>query len=201
MSAKPWRWTLDAQSKMRKKCDVWSRIQVTRIGVQQLSGESRLFWLYCLFCSSYAILIFKLCIESNSAFKTSPCDPELRETLHPSVVRLARTPLHLATMFFLVPSNTRMLARSSWRATYTELHTGTVATSRSFYPAPSRCASPAHCCHSRAIKSIRLFSQYEYTRTLLDRHGRAVEEISTTVRRFYERKEKFRISHGSTNST
>ena len=32
-------------------------------------------------------------------------------------------------------------------------------------------------------------------------HDRAVERISTSVKDFYDRKEKFRISHGSTNST
>ena len=35
----------------------------------------------------------------------------------------------------------------------------------------------------------------------MDSHSRAVDSISANVRGFYERKEKFRISHGSTNST
>jgi Delta24-sterol reductase len=35
----------------------------------------------------------------------------------------------------------------------------------------------------------------------MDRHRRAVDDISASVRRFYEGREKFRISHGSTNST
>ena len=35
----------------------------------------------------------------------------------------------------------------------------------------------------------------------MDSHSRAVENISANVRGFYERKEKFRIFHGSTNST
>ena len=35
----------------------------------------------------------------------------------------------------------------------------------------------------------------------MDRHARAVECISSNVRKFYEGKEKFRIFHGSTNST
>ena len=34
-----------------------------------------------------------------------------------------------------------------------------------------------------------------------DDHSRAVDGISASVRRFYDRKEKFRIFHGSTNST
>ncbi|KAL9098672.1 MAG: hypothetical protein Q9163_005708 [Psora crenata] len=39
------------------------------------------------------------------------------------------------------------------------------------------------------------------TSATLDSHKKAVEDISTSVRRFYERREKFRIYHGSTNST
>lgn len=35
----------------------------------------------------------------------------------------------------------------------------------------------------------------------MDQHSRTVEDIAATVRHFYERKEKFRIAHGSTNST
>ena len=35
----------------------------------------------------------------------------------------------------------------------------------------------------------------------LDRHNKAVRGISASVRRFYDQKEKFRIFHGSTNST
>jgi delta24-sterol reductase len=35
----------------------------------------------------------------------------------------------------------------------------------------------------------------------MEQHDKAVEDISTTVRQYYERKEKFRIYHGSTNST
>lgn len=35
----------------------------------------------------------------------------------------------------------------------------------------------------------------------MDRHRRVVDDISASVRRFYEGREKFRISHGSTNST
>ncbi|MCJ1276938.1 hypothetical protein MMC21_004746 [Puttea exsequens] len=35
----------------------------------------------------------------------------------------------------------------------------------------------------------------------MEDHSKAVEGISTSVRGFYERKEKFRINHGSTNST
>ena len=35
----------------------------------------------------------------------------------------------------------------------------------------------------------------------LDRHETAVEKLSTSIRQFYERREKFRIYHGSTNST
>ena len=35
----------------------------------------------------------------------------------------------------------------------------------------------------------------------IDSHSRAVDSISASIRSFYERKEKFRIFHGSTNST
>ena len=35
----------------------------------------------------------------------------------------------------------------------------------------------------------------------MDSHSRAVDRISASVRDYYERKEKFRIFHGSTNST
>ncbi|MCJ1463304.1 hypothetical protein MMC07_001910 [Pseudocyphellaria aurata] len=36
---------------------------------------------------------------------------------------------------------------------------------------------------------------------MTDRHNKAVAEIAANVRQFYDRKEKFRIFHGSTNST
>ena len=35
----------------------------------------------------------------------------------------------------------------------------------------------------------------------MERHNKAVAAIAADVRRFYERKESFRIYHGSTNST
>lgn len=35
----------------------------------------------------------------------------------------------------------------------------------------------------------------------IDRHAKTVEAISASVRGYYDRKEKFRIYHGSTNST
>ncbi|CAK3924560.1 Delta(24)-sterol reductase [Lecanosticta acicola] len=37
--------------------------------------------------------------------------------------------------------------------------------------------------------------------TTLEEHQREVERVATSVRSFYDRKEKFRIHHGSTNST
>lgn len=43
-------------------------------------------------------------------------------------------------------------------------------------------------------------STSEITKSL-DRHNQTVQDISRNVRKFYERKEKFRIFHGSTNST
>ncbi|KAF7509530.1 hypothetical protein GJ744_007930 [Endocarpon pusillum] len=51
------------------------------------------------------------------------------------------------------------------------------------------------------IRCIRHFSQTSLTEPCMDSHARAVECISSSVRKFYERKEKFRIFHGSTNST
>ncbi|KAI9675372.1 MAG: hypothetical protein M1817_001276 [Caeruleum heppii] len=41
----------------------------------------------------------------------------------------------------------------------------------------------------------------ETSSTLIERHNAAVQKISATVKQFYDRKEKFRIFHGSTNST
>lgn len=56
------------------------------------------------------------------------------------------------------------------------------------------------------ISPIRLQRRYLLTKggtapTTLEEHQRQVEQISERVRGFYERKEKFRIYHGSTNST
>ena len=40
-----------------------------------------------------------------------------------------------------------------------------------------------------------------YPRTSVDEHQRAVNDIAAQVRQYHERGEKFRIFHGSTNST
>ncbi|RAL59981.1 hypothetical protein DID88_000607 [Monilinia fructigena] len=53
--------------------------------------------------------------------------------------------------------------------------------------------------HSRA--NLRHFSNSTNTSPALTRHSQAVAQISLNVRQFFERKEKFRINHGSTNST
>lgn len=51
--------------------------------------------------------------------------------------------------------------------------------------------------------SLREYSTHELTSShdSTEQHRAEVEKISASVRRFYERGEKFRISHGSTNST
>ena len=48
---------------------------------------------------------------------------------------------------------------------------------------------------------VRRFSATISSSNSIELHNRTVEEIATRVRGFYERKEKFRIFHGSTNST
>ena len=40
-----------------------------------------------------------------------------------------------------------------------------------------------------------------YTAEVIDDHNREVEKVAAAVRSFYDRGEKFRIYHGSTNST
>ena len=49
--------------------------------------------------------------------------------------------------------------------------------------------------------SARPSSTNSHAVGLMDRHKKAVDDISANVRRFYDRKERFRIYHGSTNST
>ncbi|KAI9643700.1 hypothetical protein NHQ30_008323 [Ciborinia camelliae] len=49
--------------------------------------------------------------------------------------------------------------------------------------------------------NVRYFSNSTHTSPALTLHNQTVEKISANVRQFYERKEKFRINHGSTNST
>jgi delta24-sterol reductase len=52
------------------------------------------------------------------------------------------------------------------------------------------------------IPQIRKFSSSMRQRSYsLEEHNRAVQKVSASVRDFYERKEKWRIFHGSTNST
>lgn len=48
------------------------------------------------------------------------------------------------------------------------------------------------------IDPILFHSRYQ---SMTDRHNKAVAVIAANVRQFYDRKEKFRIFHGSTNST
>ena len=50
-------------------------------------------------------------------------------------------------------------------------------------------------------RNVRQLSVTVKTAASLDSHRKAVENISSSVRQFYERQEKFRIFHGSTNST
>ncbi|KAK6592464.1 FAD binding domain-containing protein [Botrytis cinerea] len=53
----------------------------------------------------------------------------------------------------------------------------------------------------RTKVNIRHFSNSTTTSPALALHNQTVEKISANVRQFYDRKEKFRINHGSTNST
>ena len=52
---------------------------------------------------------------------------------------------------------------------------------------------------SRPWRLLRLSQVVRHSS--IDSHSRAVDSISASLRGFYERKEKFRIFHGSTNST
>ncbi|KAF7929981.1 uncharacterized protein EAE97_009578 [Botrytis byssoidea] len=53
----------------------------------------------------------------------------------------------------------------------------------------------------RTRVNTRYFSNSTNTSPALTLHNQTVEKISANVRQFYDRKEKFRINHGSTNST
>ncbi|TGO53906.1 hypothetical protein BOTNAR_0283g00040 [Botryotinia narcissicola] len=53
----------------------------------------------------------------------------------------------------------------------------------------------------RTRVNTRYFSNSTNTSPALTLHNQTVERISANVRQFYDRKEKFRINHGSTNST
>ena len=59
---------------------------------------------------------------------------------------------------------------------------------------PTRSASLRH-------QRRHLLTRGGTTPTTLEAHEKQVNQISERVRGFYERKEKFRIFHGSTNST
>ena len=65
------------------------------------------------------------------------------------------------------------------------------------YPAPfSRIKSEVY-----LSRCTRQFSSAQSASDAFDNHNKTVKEISATIRGFYARKEKFRIFHGSTNST
>ncbi|PQE09548.1 24-dehydrocholesterol reductase precursor protein [Rutstroemia sp. NJR-2017a BBW] len=66
---------------------------------------------------------------------------------------------------------------------------------------PLRNASALRVQFCRKIMDVRYISQSLAPSPANDAHKKAIEQISGDVRRFYERKEKFRINHGSTNST
>ena len=53
----------------------------------------------------------------------------------------------------------------------------------------------------RIRKHVRCVAVHAEVKTSMERHHRAVKDVSTNVRQFYDRKEQFRIYHGSTNST
>ena len=98
-------------------------------------------------------------------------------------------------------SNMRILATLSCRPISTELHNNAMAGPGRLYSAASAYVAPKRWRKEGVVRSVRHFSQESTTSPSMDRHSKAVEDISTRVRRFYEGREKFRISHGSTNST
>jgi Delta24-sterol reductase len=82
-----------------------------------------------------------------------------------------------------------------------ELHRSAMFTTRRFSSILSARAALRYRRKEAITGSLQHFSQDSNSGLLMDRHSRAVQDISASVRGFYERKEKFRISHGSTNST
>ncbi|TQS37130.1 hypothetical protein Golomagni_02406 [Golovinomyces magnicellulatus] len=69
-----------------------------------------------------------------------------------------------------------------------------------------QCSASAKLCwitprpHRRSFASINSSPCMEEILTM-DQHNKRVQSISTVIRNFYERKEKWRVHHGSTNST
>ncbi|KAM3081246.1 hypothetical protein ACMFMG_005201 [Clarireedia jacksonii] len=66
---------------------------------------------------------------------------------------------------------------------------------------PLQSASALRVTPRRKIMDVRYISQSLASSPANDAHKKAIEQIAADVRRFYERGEKFRINHGSTNST
>ncbi|KAL3423299.1 Delta(24)-sterol reductase 2 [Phlyctema vagabunda] len=54
---------------------------------------------------------------------------------------------------------------------------------------------------TKSARHVRYPSRQTASFSTLDGHGDLVRQISADVKQFYDRKEKFRINHGSTNST
>jgi Delta24-sterol reductase len=97
--------------------------------------------------------------------------------------------------------NARMFASCSVHLSAMPLQTSAMATTRRLFSAPSARAALKYRRKEAIIGRMQHFSQDSNNNLLMDRHSRAVQDISASVRGFYEKKEKFRISHGSTNST
>jgi Delta24-sterol reductase len=62
-------------------------------------------------------------------------------------------------------------------------------------------ASPRYIPKKETSSKSRHFSHGIHNSAALDGHNAVVKTLSATVRQFYDRRQKFRISHGSTNST
>lgn len=76
-----------------------------------------------------------------------------------------------------------------------------LAMSRRWTSAPRTIATPIHIPKRETSAKSSHFLHGINDASAVDRHETAVQMLSATVRQFYERREKFRISHGSTNST
>lgn len=66
-------------------------------------------------------------------------------------------------------------------------------------PYSTRCLSNRFQSHRKSLSEKRHFASV--ADKSLEDHNKAVEDVSAQVKQFYSRKQKFRINHGSTNST
>ena len=99
------------------------------------------------------------------------------------------------------PASLRSFATIPYRTIPTKPYKKAIATSPRFYSAQLLCTTSGKPRREIAANNARHLSHSSSTGTVMDRHNKEVDEIAANVRRFYEQKEKFRIYHGSTNST